>query len=117
MEVTGSDVSAALGDGIKRSFVTCLVGAIVIGCTTTAMADHGPQKSLILFAGCVLVGAFVYLPLPLGVVAADRRSGCGPGPIRFVHGLVVFVGTAALFLLLLARVPLDLLALVLTTTG
>jgi hypothetical protein len=117
VEVTGSDLWAAIWDGTNLSFFICLVAAVVIGCTTTAIAHHGPLNGLILFAGCVLFGAFVYLPLRLGVVATDRRSGFVPGLIRFVHGLVAFVGTASLFLLLLARVIIYLLALVLKTTG
>lgn len=117
VEVTGKDVWAAIGNGIKLSFFTCVVGAIVVGCTTGVTADHGPLNCLTLFAGCVLFGAFVYLPRRLGVVAAERRSGFVPGLLRVAHGLVVFVGTAALFLLLLARLVIYLLALVFKVAG
>jgi hypothetical protein len=72
---------------------------------------------LVLFTGCVLFGAFLYLPLRLGVAAAANRGGFLPGLVRFAHGLVVFVGTAALLLLLLARLVVCLLALVLKVAG
>lgn len=117
VEVTGKDVWEAIGNGLKLSFFTCVVGAIVVGCTTTVVADHGFTDCLVRFVGCVLLGAFVYLPLRLGVVAAERRSGFVPGLLRFAHGLVVFVGTAALFLLLLARLVIYLLALVFNVAG
>lgn len=117
VDVTGNDVWGAIGNGIKLSFCTCVIGAILVGSTTTVGAELGFVNCLILFAGCVLFGAFVYLPLKLGVVAADRRSGFVPGLLRFAHGLVVFVGTAAILLLLLARLVVYLLALVFKIAG
>jgi hypothetical protein len=117
VEITGGDVWEAVKTGVKLSFFTGIVAAVIAACTVQDIWDLGPVNCLALFLGWLVFGAGLYLPLRLAAVATARSRGLLPGLIRFAHGLVVVVGTAAIVLVLLARLVIYLLYLVLQVGG
>ena len=117
VEITGRDVWEAVKMGLKLSFFTGIVAAVLVACTAKDLWELGPVNCLALFLGWLVFGTGLYLPLKLAVVATARTRGLLPGLLRFAHGFVVVVGTTAVVLVLLARLVIYLLYLVLQVGG
>jgi len=102
VEITGTDVWNAVKTGAKLSFFVGIVAGVaaMFANKSSAFELGGYFATLIL---CLVVGTLLYVPLNLGVVATSRRRGFLPGLLRFAHGLVVFVGVAAVVLVIGAR--------------
>lgn len=117
VEITGRDVWEAVKTGLKLSFFTGLVAAVIVAYAVEDMWEVGPVNCLAMFLGWVVFGTGLYLPLKLAVVATTRCRGFLPSLVRFTHGLVVGVGTTAVVLVLLARLLIYLVYLALQVGG
>jgi len=117
VEITGGHVWEAVKTGLKLSFFTGIVAAVIVACTANDVRELGPANCLALGIGWLVFGTGLYVPLRLALVATARSRGFLPGLIRFAHGLVVVVGTTAVVLVLLARLVIYLLYLVLQVGG
>lgn len=111
VDITGADVWNAVKTGAKLSFFLGIVAGVAMLFAGKGEFD-GFETCLGALVGCLLFGTCLYVPLNLGVVATSRRRGFLPGLLRFVHGLVVFAGVAAMVLVLGARLLVALLRLV-----
>ena len=83
--------------GAKLSFFIGIVAgiAVMFANQSPSFEAGGYFATLIL---CLIGGTVLYVPLNLGVVATSRQRGFLHGLLRFLHGLAVFVGVAAIVL-------------------